>query len=294
MSKLPAMQFYPGDWLKDPALRRCSHSAKGIWIDILCLMHESEERGVLATAGVAWSDDDVAQAVGGDRDTTLKGISELTLKGVLSRNEQGAMYCRRMVRDEHKRHLCFQAGKRGGNPTLKGHPKGEVKGSAKGHAKRNPTPSSSSSTSVYNPPTPQGGREPSGSPIPQPLDTDAFRTAWERWVQHRKETRHPLKPTTIESQLKALAVMGEAKAIAAIEQSILNGWQGLFEPRTANGKPSSPKKNASELDASEKWLREQDSELVSQWYEAWPDRASGAKTGPKFARWAYGTYGGGQ
>ena len=29
--KLPAFQFYPGDWRKDPSLCRCSHAAKGGW-----------------------------------------------------------------------------------------------------------------------------------------------------------------------------------------------------------------------------------------------------------------------
>lgn len=28
--KLPAFQFYPGDWRKDPNLCRCSHAAKGV------------------------------------------------------------------------------------------------------------------------------------------------------------------------------------------------------------------------------------------------------------------------
>ena len=33
--KLPAFQFYPGDWRKDPNLCRCSHAAKGVWIDMI-------------------------------------------------------------------------------------------------------------------------------------------------------------------------------------------------------------------------------------------------------------------
>lgn len=47
MAKLPSFQFYPGDWLKDPDLRICSLAAKGLLIDMLCYMHESQERGVL-------------------------------------------------------------------------------------------------------------------------------------------------------------------------------------------------------------------------------------------------------
>ena len=57
--KLPAFQFYPGDWRKDPNLCRCSHAAKGVWIDMICLMHETEERGVLSTNGIPWTEDDM-------------------------------------------------------------------------------------------------------------------------------------------------------------------------------------------------------------------------------------------
>lgn len=124
--RLPAIMFYTGDWLKDPNLRRCTAASRGVWMDMLCFMFDCEERGVLATAGQAWSDEDVARAVGGDLRETLSCVDELVCKGVVSRNSSGALYCRRMVRDENKRHLCTEAGKRGGNPTLKGHPKGRL------------------------------------------------------------------------------------------------------------------------------------------------------------------------
>ena len=47
MAKAPAFQFYVKDWLSDPLLRMASHSSKGIWIDLLCFMWESPERGKL-------------------------------------------------------------------------------------------------------------------------------------------------------------------------------------------------------------------------------------------------------
>jgi hypothetical protein len=68
-------------------------------------------------------------------------------------------------------------------------------------------------------------------PIPTELDTPAFRTAWEEWIQHRKEIKKPLTPTTASKQLKDLAGWGECAAIAAIDVSIRNGWTGLFEPK---------------------------------------------------------------
>lgn len=45
MSKQPAFQFYPADWLKDTSLQMCSFATQGIWMHILCRMWEQEERG---------------------------------------------------------------------------------------------------------------------------------------------------------------------------------------------------------------------------------------------------------
>ncbi len=97
------MPFYPADWLKEPSLRICTHEVKGVYIDILCLMWECEERGVLATAGTAWSDEEIARAVGGDQQRTLKCVVELVDRRVVSRRASGAVYSRRMVRDEATR-----------------------------------------------------------------------------------------------------------------------------------------------------------------------------------------------
>src|SRR4051812_5461674 len=48
MPKLPAFQFYTGDWLKDPDLSKCSPATRGVWIDALCAMHESDRCGSLS------------------------------------------------------------------------------------------------------------------------------------------------------------------------------------------------------------------------------------------------------
>ena len=45
--KAPAFQFYVRDWLSDPQLVMASKATKGIWIDCLCYMWESAERGKL-------------------------------------------------------------------------------------------------------------------------------------------------------------------------------------------------------------------------------------------------------
>ncbi len=77
-----------------------------------------------------------------------------------------------------------------------------------------------------------------GESVPE-LDTDEFRRAWRDWVEHRRQIRHALTPATAQRQLGKLARAGPEKAIAMIEQSITNGWQGLFEPRDDQVKASS-------------------------------------------------------
>lgn len=46
--KLPYLDLYTGDWLKDPAVSLCEPATRGIWIDLLCAMHERDRCGVIA------------------------------------------------------------------------------------------------------------------------------------------------------------------------------------------------------------------------------------------------------
>ena len=62
------------------------------------------------------------------------------------------------------------------------------------------------------------------------LDTEHFKSAWLKWVQHRKEFKKPLKPTMVESQIRQMEKWGSTRAVAAIEHTIFKGWIGLREP----------------------------------------------------------------
>jgi hypothetical protein len=152
MAKLPSFQFYPGDWMKDPLLRCVSAAGRGLWIDLLCLMFESAHRGFLELPnGEPMTAIHLGRMTGVEHGEVQSLLQELETAGVFSRTERGTIYSRRMLRDESKRVKCTEAGKRGGNPTLKGQSKGGGKGDdngqSKGESKRNPTPSSSSSSS---------------------------------------------------------------------------------------------------------------------------------------------------
>lgn len=59
-------------------------------------------------------------------------------------------------------------------------------------------------------------------------------TAWERWTTYRIEIRKPLRPASLEAARRSLAKFG-AQQIEVVEQSIAQGWTGLFPIKT-NGK----------------------------------------------------------
>ena len=74
MAERPSFQFYPGAWRTNAKLRRCSRATRSVWIDVLCLLHDGDEYGVLR-----WPLADIATAA----DAPLELVSELVEKGVL-------------------------------------------------------------------------------------------------------------------------------------------------------------------------------------------------------------------
>jgi hypothetical protein len=61
---------------------------------------------------------------------------------------------------------------------------------------------------------------------------DGFKGAWDNWVEYRKEKKKGMSDRTIKAQLADLATLSEADAIATIDQSIKQGWTGLFAVKT--------------------------------------------------------------
>lgn len=140
--KLPAFQFYPGDWRKDPGVQSLDFHDRGVWFEILCLMHESESRGKLTLNGAPMPESALARLLGLDKQILTTTLTTLLTYGVASTCEEtGAIMSRRMVRDEYIRQVRAEAGKKGGNPAL-------LKQIPTTQLKQIPTPSSSSSSSV--------------------------------------------------------------------------------------------------------------------------------------------------
>ena len=145
--KRPSFQFYPGDWLNDAALRLCSVGARGLWIEIICLMHQGSKYGHLKVNHKVILTPNLARMVGACLEDVDGWLKELESAGVFSRDKEGCIYSRRMVKDEKLRNLRALGGKLGGNPALK-------KVNLDANLQPTPSSSSSSSSSLVNIPLP--------------------------------------------------------------------------------------------------------------------------------------------
>jgi hypothetical protein len=115
----PWLKFYPSDWRSDPKLRMCSLAARGLWMEMLCLMHEATPRGSLLVNGVPVTERQLATLVGATAREITALVAQLGAAGVFSREDNGTIYSRRMRRDEEKATRDKANGKAGGNPRLK-------------------------------------------------------------------------------------------------------------------------------------------------------------------------------
>lgn len=154
MGKLPAIQFYPGDWRKDVGVQSLSFHDRGVWFEMLMLMHESERRGLLILNSQPMDEESIARLLGLNKQILTKTVARLLSTGVAGRDEEtGALMCRRMVRDERIRQVRTAAGKKGGNPVLLNQDANQKPTTPD---KQIPTPSVSSSSSLSFSRTPAG------------------------------------------------------------------------------------------------------------------------------------------
>ena len=182
--KRPAFQFYPADWRKDPALSACSLAARGLWIELMCIAHEGGTYGVLSINGKPMAPAQIARMVGESPAAVVKLLAELEDAGVFSRDEQGCIYSRRMVKDEHVRNVRADAGRLGGNPNL-------LKQKVKQTGGQNQTPSSSSSSSSSsseNENTAPSAKSPRGTALPE---TWTLPDDWKTWAEKERPDVDP-------------------------------------------------------------------------------------------------------
>lgn len=144
MTARPWMKFYPSDWQSDHRLRSCSGAARGLWIEMLCIMHSAEPCGYLLVAGTPPSIALLGTLAGLPEREVKRSLDELRVAGVFSVLDDGVIYSRRIVRDVEKAARDKENGKGGGNPRLNGGVNPPDNGGLKAHileARSQSTPS---------------------------------------------------------------------------------------------------------------------------------------------------------
>lgn len=236
-AKAPAFMFYTGDWLKDPCLSLCSPATRGIWIDALSRMHE------LRGGSLTGTPDQLARALRcsvADLQSALHELKATEAADVRYSNGMVTLINRRMAREEKARV----------DAALRKRRYDERHGVT--HAERSsngevtpPSSSSSSSSAEEEPPKPpKGGRvqgkyrtveEALQHPLPLILQVPEFADSWRAWLTYLHEKGKLPTMTQIEYQLERCVGFGVERAVAAIKNSITNGWVGLFDKQDKAG-----------------------------------------------------------
>jgi len=114
------MKFYPRDWLGDPDLQSCSLEARGLWIEMLCIMHRATPRGYLIAGGKPLTLRDLGRLISGTSRGFVGLLDQLLRSGVCSKTNDGTYFSAEMVQEEAQSLKNKENGLKGGNPSLKG------------------------------------------------------------------------------------------------------------------------------------------------------------------------------
>ena len=116
--RIQMMPFDTADWLRCPELKVLPPDIRGLWMDMLCYMWESVERGVMVKPnGDIYTQDEIVRMIGKDASGSDTWLDRLIFGGVCAVREDGAIYSRRMVRDTEISQKRREAGLKGGSST---------------------------------------------------------------------------------------------------------------------------------------------------------------------------------
>ena len=242
MTKRPAFQFYPGDWLADMRIRMLPWASRGLYMELLCYCWREEWIPADSSA--------IAQLCGCHDLAIVEPCLQLFQPHP---SDSSKLIHQRLVEEKLKQDQYREerslSGKRGAKlrwdsgmreNTSAATGDSSANGSAISSAINQPMAKNSSSTSSSTSTSNTSSKEEVGVDFPANLQSADFGAAWESYLAYRKSSRlKSLAPASIQAQLKNLSDMGHDEAIEAINQSIANGWQGIFPPK--NKKPAPAK-----------------------------------------------------
>lgn len=214
--KRPSFQFYPSDWLRDTALKSCSIGARGLWIDMICYMHEGNPYGHLKVNEKVILPANLARMVGITIEEAEGYLDELKLAGVYDIAEDGSFCSRRMIRDEKLREIRALGGKKGGNPALMVNGKVNLEDNLNDESKvkQNPTPSSSSSSS----------KKKNKVVVQKPEEIEEI--LWDSYLEVRKKKSAPLTPIAFAGLIRE-AELADLTLTQALTMCCEKNWVGF-------------------------------------------------------------------
>lgn len=99
MGKRPSFQFYTGDWKKDPKLSLCAPQSRGIWIDLLCGIHDLD----LPAGSISGTQSELSQVCRCTKKQMGSAIKDLRRHDAATVTDDGnglyTIVCRRMALD---------------------------------------------------------------------------------------------------------------------------------------------------------------------------------------------------
>ena len=222
MGRQPYIPFYIGDYLKDT--RVLPLSVRGLWVDLICFMWDAPHRGELV--GTL---DEVARMVGCDAKEAEFALNLLKQKKTadidLLPSGEFRIVSRKMKRDHEISKERSKAGKKGIQQKF-----ANTFAKAKRKAKAKQNTDIDIDIDIDN-----EIKIDKESKINFPFPTEKFKASWAAWKDYRKEIKKPYRSEMSENvALKNLGKYSEETAIAMIENSIANGWQGIFELKNKN------------------------------------------------------------
>lgn len=228
-AKQPYLPLYTGDWMKDPAVSLCEPSTRGIWIDLLCAMHEAGREGKLC--GTTEQLARMARCTPAQLSSALTDLSDNGAASIESRNGKTVVTNFRMVREYRISQERAKAGKKGGETTqanMQAKVVAKQKQKCEGEVDFKPEPKV------------QLKEVSTGVKFPAGLDTPEFRAELDAWIAHCASRNKQHDPMSIQAIVAKMNRIGHDRACIALEHSRSEGWVTINEPKPekANGQKS--------------------------------------------------------
>ena len=160
-----------------------------------------------------------------DRETIMDAISIMESMGILQvirTNGKQNAYKLLGVSSRHEKHESAPEPVGETRPVGKTLPVGKLRQDQSGKPDRYQSGKPDTNLSI-EPTNKQTGENLPRDPHPVGLNI----SAWECWLEYRKQIKKPIRPVSFVAAQKDMAKFGSLQA-EVVEQSIANGWQGLF------------------------------------------------------------------